>query len=346
MQGLIDNGWAAGEAARAVTEPTVPPAPPPPAAAAEELVRALLDFDSAEAHAAIDRVFAARTLDGALRDVVLPVLREVGEGWEHSAHTVAQEHYATELLAGRLRGLAREWDNGLGPRAVLACPPGERHDIGLLCCGLALHRRGWRVTYLGPDTPVEALAGTVGTVSPALVVIGVLQPGPLHDAAPELAVLAEEVAVVVMFRATMSTLPSVSTGIRWALVITRSSILFGSPKIASEISFSISMSKPSIAPVTGLRAPSSTVSAETPAISRPRCWMVRNRPAGIGSPGPGICRGRLVRRQLVRAALGRRRRSGAGRARRAARARQRGRVVLPRAAAGEQQQPRPADPSA
>jgi MerR family transcriptional regulator, light-induced transcriptional regulator len=197
MQGLIDDGWAAGEAARAVTEPTVPPATPPPAVAADELVRALLDFDSAEAHAAIDRVFAARTLDGALRDVVLPVLREVGEGWERGEVTVAQEHYATELLAGRLRGLAREWDDGLGPRAVLACPPGERHDIGLLCCGLALHRRGWRATYLGPDTPVEALAGTVGTVSPALVVIGVLQPGPLHDAAPELAVLAEEVAVAV-----------------------------------------------------------------------------------------------------------------------------------------------------
>ena len=197
MQELIDDGWAAGEAARAVTEPTAPPATPPPAAAAEELLRALLDFDSAEAHAAIDRVFAARTLDGALRDVVLPVLHEVGEGWERGDVTVAQEHYATELLAGRLRGLAREWDDGLGPRAVLACPPGERHDIGLLCCGLALHRRGWRVTYLGPDTPVDALAGTVSTVSPALVVIGVLQPGPLHDAAPDLAVLAEEVAVAV-----------------------------------------------------------------------------------------------------------------------------------------------------
>jgi DNA-binding transcriptional MerR regulator len=197
MHELIDGGWAAGEAARAVTEPTPPPATPPPAAAAEELVRALLYFDSAAAHAAIDRVFAARSLDGALRDVVLPVLHEVGEGWERGDVTVAQEHYATELLAGRLRGLAREWDDGLGPRAVLACPPGERHDIGLLCCGLALHRRGWRVTYLGPDTPVDALAGTVSTVSPALVVIGVLQPEPLHAAAPELAELAEQVAVAV-----------------------------------------------------------------------------------------------------------------------------------------------------
>jgi methanogenic corrinoid protein MtbC1 len=144
-----------------------------------------------------DRLLAARSLDGALRDVVLPVLHEVGERWACGDVTVAQEHYATELLAGRLRGLAREWDDGLGPRAVLACPPGERHDIGLLCCGLALHRRGWRVTYLGPDTPVEALGSTVSAVGPSLAVIGVLQSETLHAAAPDLAELADEVAIAV-----------------------------------------------------------------------------------------------------------------------------------------------------
>lgn len=197
MRELIDGGWAAGEAAHAVTEPAAPPALAPPAEAAEELLRALLDFDSAEAHAAFDRLLAARSLDGALRDVVLPVLHEAGERWARGEITVAQEHYATELLAGRLRGLAREWDEGLGPRAVLACPSGERHDIGLLCCGLALHRRGWRVTYLGPDTPVQAVASTVSTVAPALVVIGVLQSETLHAAAPDLAELAGQVAVAV-----------------------------------------------------------------------------------------------------------------------------------------------------
>ena len=83
-----------------------------------------------------------------------------------------------------------------------------------------------------------------------------------------------------MLRATMSTLPSCSTGIRWAAVITRSSIWFGSPKIACEISCSMSMSKPSIFPEIGLRAPSSRVSAETPTISRPRFWILRHGGAG------------------------------------------------------------------
>ena len=81
--------------------------------------------------------------------------------------------------------------------------------------------------------------------------------------------------VIVMLRATMSTLLSCSTGSRWAAVTTRSSIRSGSPKIACETACSMSMSKPSICPEIGLRAPSSSVSAETPAISRPRCWILR-----------------------------------------------------------------------
>jgi MerR family transcriptional regulator, light-induced transcriptional regulator len=197
MRELIDAGWAAAEAAHAVTESAAPPALQPAREAADELLRALMGYNSTEAHAALDRVFASRSLDAALRDVVLPVLHEVGERWACSEITVAQEHYASELVTGRLRSLAREWDDGVGPRAVLACPSGERHDIGLLCCGLALHRRGWRVTYLGPDTPSAALASTVATISPALVVMGVLQSGPLHAAAPELAELADQVAVAV-----------------------------------------------------------------------------------------------------------------------------------------------------
>jgi MerR family transcriptional regulator, light-induced transcriptional regulator len=197
MRELIDGGWAAGEAANAVTEPVVPSAPVPPAAAADELLGALLHFDAADAHAVFDRLLATRSLDGALRDVVLPVLHEIGERWARDEVSVDQEHYATELLAGRLRGLAREWDDGLGPRAVLACPSGERHDIGLLCCGLALHRRGWRVTYLGPDTPVQALASTVRRINPSLVVLGVLQPELLSTIAPDLAELADEVAIAI-----------------------------------------------------------------------------------------------------------------------------------------------------
>ena len=200
MRELIEGGWAASEAANAVAAAPARTAEAPAAAAAlgtPDLLAPLARYDSAGAHAALDRILGAWSLDSALRDVILPTLHEVGEGWARGELSVAQEHFATELVTGRLRGLAREWDDGIGPRAVLACPSGERHDLGLLCCGLALHRRGWRVTYLGPDTPAQALESTVGLVDPAQVVIGAVQPEPLHAAAPGLARVARRVAVAV-----------------------------------------------------------------------------------------------------------------------------------------------------
>jgi methanogenic corrinoid protein MtbC1 len=42
---------------------------------------------------------------------------------------------------------------------VLACAPGERHDVGLLMLAVMLRADGWRVEFLGADTPVaEAIA--------------------------------------------------------------------------------------------------------------------------------------------------------------------------------------------
>ena len=198
MRELIDSGWAASQAAQAVlTAAPEPTAPVGVDGAVEEMLGRLLVFDATAGQEAFDRLLGSRSLDATLRDVVLPVLREVGERWARGEITVAQEHFATELITGRLRGLAREWDRGLGPRVVLACPAGERHDLGLLCCGLALDRRGWRVTYLGPDTPSDALESAVLAVDPSLVVIGAVQPGPLREAADALSGLAGHVTVAV-----------------------------------------------------------------------------------------------------------------------------------------------------
>jgi hypothetical protein len=68
-------------------------------------------------------------------------------------------------------GPVRGWDAGLGPRALLACPPGELHDVSLVMFGLALRRRGWRVTFLGADTPLEDLFATKERIEARLTVL-------------------------------------------------------------------------------------------------------------------------------------------------------------------------------
>ena len=137
----------------------------------EQLADALDRFDEPRAQAILDRLLAAATVDMLLSEVVLPYLRELGDRWERGEASIAQEHFASGILRGRLLGLARGWGLGVGPAAVLACLPGEQHDLGLVAFGLALRARGWRIVYLGPDTPIETIEETSRLLQPSLVVL-------------------------------------------------------------------------------------------------------------------------------------------------------------------------------
>ena len=106
--------------------------------------------------------------------MILPFLHDLGERWAAAERSVGQEHFASNVIGGRLRALARGWGDGDGPRALLACPPGEQHELGLLCFGLLLRDRGWRIAYLGAETPTADLATAIAELSPELVVLGAM----------------------------------------------------------------------------------------------------------------------------------------------------------------------------
>ena len=149
---------------------------PTAAALGEQLRRALDGFDDVGAHSVLDRLLGSYPLESVLRDAVLPYLHELGERWAHAEASVAQEHFASALLRGRLLALARGWGRGRGPHALLACVPGDQHDLGLICFGLALRAHGWRITYLGADTPLLTLMEAADLLQPALVVVSAALP--------------------------------------------------------------------------------------------------------------------------------------------------------------------------
>jgi DNA-binding transcriptional MerR regulator/methylmalonyl-CoA mutase cobalamin-binding subunit len=166
------------------------------------LATALSRFDSAGANESLDRLLATYSLDTVLDEVIVPYLSELGERWEQGEASVGEEHYASHLLRGRLLGLARGWGQGGGSRAVLACAPGEQHDLGLLCFGLALRDRGWRIDYLGADTPVGSVAKLADQIEPSAIVIAAEIEGRLEEVADDLAALAAERALAIGGRAT------------------------------------------------------------------------------------------------------------------------------------------------
>jgi MerR family transcriptional regulator, light-induced transcriptional regulator len=157
----------------------------------QALAEALDRFDEAAANRAFDRALGTLSLDTLLREIVLDYLTDLGERWSAGQATVAQEHFATNVLRGRLLGLARDWGQGGGPLTVLACPPGELHDLGLICFGLALRARGWRIAFLGTDTPIDTLTQTADNLHPELVVLTTTTPQRLSRVRSELRRLSE-----------------------------------------------------------------------------------------------------------------------------------------------------------
>jgi DNA-binding transcriptional MerR regulator len=183
MQELLAHGLSAAEAARAaLTEHDAAPSGSEadgrggPADALVALDRALGDLDEPAAQAVLDRLLTMFTVETVLRDVVLPSLCDLGERWQSGVVSVGQEHFASNLIRGRLSALARGWGHGQGPRAILACPPGELHDLPLLAFGIALNRNGWRIGYLGADTPIDDLIRTTADIGPDLVVLAATTP--------------------------------------------------------------------------------------------------------------------------------------------------------------------------
>ena len=158
----------------------------------EDLVGALERFDEPTVNEILDRAAADLSLDALVDGLILPALRVIGERWAGGETTVAQEHFASNLLRGRMHGWARGWGAGRGPAALLACPPGERHDLALLAFGLLLRDRGWRIAFLGADTPTETIAESAELLRPDAIVLASLEGRRLRAIADDLAAIAAE----------------------------------------------------------------------------------------------------------------------------------------------------------
>jgi methanogenic corrinoid protein MtbC1 len=150
-------------------------------------LRALFDAIDRYDMAALDRqvgklaaVLSAREL---VYQVVLPLMREVGDAWERGQFTVAQEHLATGAMRNLLGSLVRVQAPRDGrPGVVFATPAGERHEIGILAAAMLGATAGLGVIYLGADLPHEDVVEAVRRTGARVVVLGMTVTG---DVLPE-----------------------------------------------------------------------------------------------------------------------------------------------------------------
>lgn len=171
---LVERGYSIGaiaalddaELARLLDAPAVSQggeARPGPSALSG-LFAALARYDLDAIETQLAEQAAMRRPADLVFSVVVPLLREVGTRWEQGHLRPSQEHLISGIIRTTLGNLLRATTRaGARTTIVFAAPPGERHELGLLCGALLASSAGFGVVYLGADVPAADIAHAART---------------------------------------------------------------------------------------------------------------------------------------------------------------------------------------
>jgi methanogenic corrinoid protein MtbC1 len=125
--------------------------------------------------------FALSFLEGGLApeqiadSLLMPALRQLGRSWEKNGISAATEHRATEITRYVIYRIfdSLSVKRSLPLRAVLACVPGDQHDIGIEVMAGLLRSDGWSPVLIGRGAPHQDLLDAVTDARPDVLVLSV-----------------------------------------------------------------------------------------------------------------------------------------------------------------------------
>lgn len=130
-----------------------------PAVAREELTQNILqaieNYDSFAAEREVRRLAATLLPRDMVYQVILPLMRTVGDRWHDAEFHIAQEHMTSSIVRSVLGGMVRM--DASEVKVILATPETELHELGILAAALILALAGFEPVYLGPNLPAEEI---------------------------------------------------------------------------------------------------------------------------------------------------------------------------------------------
>jgi DNA-binding transcriptional MerR regulator len=111
-------------------------------------------------------------IDVVNQRLTTPLLCLLGERWKKRETGVAEEHFFSVYLRNKLGTRIHHMNQrSNGPLLLLACLPGELHEIGLLFFALAAVNAGYRVLILGANTPLQQIPAVLAKKACAGVIL-------------------------------------------------------------------------------------------------------------------------------------------------------------------------------
>jgi excisionase family DNA binding protein len=103
--------------------------------------------------------------------VIKPAMALIGDQWHAGAVDINQEHLASNAVLEALVHLNPDLHRkpSHGRAAVCACAEGDYHELGLRILAYALETEGWKVHYLGANTPFKTLRSFMKSSRPEVL---------------------------------------------------------------------------------------------------------------------------------------------------------------------------------
>lgn len=140
---------------------------------AERVLKAAMEHDGPTLRALLRGACLQGVPMAQLADeVIVPLMRAVGHGWQQGTLDVMREHRITQEVAAviyELRESLRPSPDPALPRAIGGAPEHDHYILPTLLAQLTLLDCGWNAINLGPHTPPSALDAAVQEFRPRLV---------------------------------------------------------------------------------------------------------------------------------------------------------------------------------
>ena len=140
-------------------------------------IDAIIDLNVQDLERELYRALVDMTQPVFLKNLVAPLLQEIGEMWQSGRIRIINEHISTAVIRKILNALID--NNNIphnAPTIVIATPRGQMHELGALMVGVLASADGWKVMYMGPDLPGEEIVAAVERLKPKIVALSIVYP--------------------------------------------------------------------------------------------------------------------------------------------------------------------------
>ncbi len=122
------------------------------------MLQAVELFDEARLDACYNEALSLYPFGLVSESLITPVLMTLGERWQQRPNGIIEVHFFTAYLRNKLGArLHHETSRKHGSLLLVSCLPMEFHEIGTLLFAIEALAHGYRLLYLGPNSPLAQL---------------------------------------------------------------------------------------------------------------------------------------------------------------------------------------------